>query len=77
MSYGSPSWDISWLTRYTSSKILPTITGVLETIEPLTAIVLSYFFFSQKMNAFMLAGAAMVLVAVVILGFSKPREKAN
>lgn len=29
------------------------------------------------MNAFMLAGAAMVLVAVVILGFSKPREKAN
>ena len=60
-----------------ASKILPTITGVLETIEPLTAIVLSYFFFSQKMNAFMLAGAAMVLVAVVILGFSKPREKAN
>ena len=39
-----------------ASKILPTITGVLETIEPLTAI---------------------VLVAVVILGFSKPREKAN
>ena len=60
-----------------ASKILPTITGVLETIEPLTAIVLSYFFFSQKMNAFMLAGAAMVLVAVVLLGFSKPREKAN
>ena len=60
-----------------ASKILPTITGVLETIEPLTAIVLSYFFFSQKMNAFMLAGAAMVLVSVVILVFSKPREKAN
>lgn len=60
-----------------ASKILPTITGVLETIEPLTAIVLSFFFFSQKMNAFMLAGAAMVLVAVVLLGFSKPREKTN
>ena len=29
------------------------------------------------MNAFMLAGAAMVLVAVVLLGFSKPREKTN
>lgn len=31
-----------------ASKILPTITGVLETVEPLTAIVLSYFFFSQR-----------------------------
>ena len=60
-----------------ASKILPTITGVLETVEPLTAIVLSYFFFSQKMNGFMLAGAAMVLIAVVLLGFSRPKDKAN
>lgn len=60
-----------------ASKILPTITGVLETVEPLTAIVLSYFFFSQKMNSFMLAGAAMVLIAVVLLGFSRPKDKAN
>lgn len=60
-----------------ASKILPTITGVLETVEPLTAIVLSFFLFSQRMNAFMLAGAAMVLTAVVLLGFSKPRKKAN
>ena len=60
-----------------ASKILPTITGVLETVEPLTAIVLSYFFFSQKMNGFMLAGAAMVLIAVVLLGFSGPKDKAN
>lgn len=60
-----------------ASKILPTITGVLETVEPLTVIVLSYFFFSQKMNGFMLAGAAMVLIAVVLLGFSRPKDKAN
>ena len=60
-----------------ASKILPTITGVLEIVEPLTAIVLSYFFFSQKMNGFMLAGAAMVLIAVVLLGFSRPKDKAN
>lgn len=60
-----------------ASKILPTITGVLETVEPLTAIVLSYFFFSQKMNGSMLTGAVMVLAAVVLLGFSKPKEKSR
>lgn len=29
------------------------------------------------MNGFMLAGAAMVLIAVVLLGFSRPKDKAN
>lgn len=52
-----------------AGKILPTITGVLETVEPLTAILLSWLLFSQKMNTPMLIGASMILAAVVFLGF--------
>ncbi len=57
-----------------AGKIPPTVTGVLETVEPLTAIVLSYLFFSEKMNLPMLIGAAMVLASVVLLGFSRTKH---
>lgn len=51
-----------------AGKILPTVTGVLETVEPLTAIFLSWQLFSQKMNTPMLIGASMILAAVIFLG---------
>lgn len=54
-----------------ASKINPTVTGVLETVEPLTAVFLSYILFKISMDSWMLGGSILILMAVSILSFSR------
>lgn len=60
-----------------ASKINPTVTGVLETVEPLTAVTLSYILFKISLDNAMIGGAILILLAVSILGFTHRRKSSQ
>jgi drug/metabolite transporter (DMT)-like permease len=53
-------------------RVGATRASILSTAEPLTAVVLAYAAFGETMTAVQLAGAALVLGAVVVLGARSP-----
>lgn len=57
-----------------ASKINPTVTGVLETVEPLTTVILSYLLFKISLDKAMVGGAILILLAVSILGLTHKRK---
>ncbi|MFG6371227.1 MAG: DMT family transporter [Turicimonas muris] len=57
-------------------KINPTVTGVLETVEPLTTVILSYLLFKIALDRAMVGGAILILLAVSILGLTRHRKSA-
>lgn len=60
-----------------ASKINPTVTGVLETVEPLTTVILSYILFKIALDRAMVGGAILILLAVSILGLTHHRKSSN
>lgn len=60
-----------------ASKINPTVTGVLETVEPLTTVILSYLLFKISLDRSMIGGAILILLAVSILGLTHHRKSSK
>lgn len=60
-----------------ASKINPTVTGVLETVEPLTTVILSYLLFKVSLDRSMIGGAILILLAVSILGLTHHRKSSK
>lgn len=59
-----------------AARINPSLTGLLETVEPLTATLLSYLLFKSFFQIPMLIGGALILLAVTIITFTgKPIEE--
>lgn len=60
-----------------AARINPSLTGLLETVEPLTATILSYLLFKSVFQTPMLVGGALILLSVTIISFTRDRKNKN
>ena len=59
---------ISNFTLIMAVKLIgPTPTAILGTLEPLTAIVVGFFFFQESLSLYALIGAALIISSVVVM----------
>ena len=71
-SFLAMSLFLSGLQKISSSE-----TSILSTTEPISGVLIAYFFLGEKLSIMQLFGAVLIIIGLVLIGLSQRRQNGN